>query len=367
MRIRFWTTAVLSAVLGLGAVVDIVPTLPAAYAQDSAEAALADEMRQFGEFGAAHQAVLVPLIQAMSAAEFNELLNAILAVSEGADASELEVELDKYEDYAAEVVRASLAAEAAIPPKPKFTQMAKDDPSGARDLIKLADTVEANTREVAKDLRSIPVQFADMGRAVLAGDDGAVTKVSRLVLTNVISILESENQTYAIQIPLMSRRGQPMRQITQLQLMINLATTAEAELDLSDFDAPDDESSEARAARRASFIRRMRREIKKWESVETRGRAQIDVFRNNMRRAMAGTSDPRLKSMFTTLANALPENHETSFDVESELMRLMSRRISLLEADGPDMEAELEAILEDEVRLFLMRLDLATERVELIQ
>ena len=368
MRIRFWTAAVLGAVLGFGGLVGACPTAPAAHAQSADEqAGLALEMQNLGNFTAAHQEVLVPLIYAFNAPQTKDLLDSMFAFAEEENAPEFEKSLDEFEAFAAEVLRSSLKAERALPPMPKFPILARDNPSGARDLVKLAETIEANTNDTAKDLRSIPVRLADSGRAMLAGDDEALNKANRMLLAGMVTILDAENKNIATQISLMERRGQPARQLSQLQLKNNQATMSESELDVSNFDAPVEENADARASRRAPFIKRMRRDVEGWEALESRGRAQIAVFENKMRRALSEASDPALRSLFQALSEQVPDNFNASFDIEAELMRLMERRIELLEDDGPDMEAELEQILEQETRLVLQRIDLATQRTALLQ
>ena len=368
MRIRFWTAAVLGAVLGFGGLVGACPTALAAHAQSADEqAGLALEMQNLGNFTAAHQEVLVPLIYAFNAPQTKDLLDSMFAFAEEENAPEFEKSLDEFEAFAAEVLRNSLEAESALPPVPEFPILARDNPSGARDLVKLAQTVEANTNDTAKELRSVPVRLADTGRAMLKGDDEAMDKANRLLLSGIVTILNAENNNLAAQISLMERRGQPARQLLQLQLKNNQATMSESELDLSNFEASADESADARASRHAPFTKRMQRDVSGWESVESRGRAQIAVFEGNMRQAMSEVSDPALRSLFKAFIEQVPNNFRSSFDIEAELMKLMERRIELLVEDGPDMEAELERILEQETRLGLQRIDLATQRTALLQ
>ena len=368
MRIRFWTMAVLGAVLGLGSLIEAGPATPVAHAQSSAQdARVAEEVRLFGNYNAAHQAVVFPVVQSLNNPETLQLLNAMFATGEGGGTDDLERSLETFEAFAADVVRASLEAEAAIPPKPTFDTLLKVAPSQGRDLVKMADLIEANTQAVVRDVRSLPVELADAGRAMLAGDDEAIVKASRLMLVGLLSTLKSENRTMEAQIPLLERRGQPMRQIVQMQLKNNRATATEAEMDLSDFDAPLNEASDVRAARRRPFIQRMQRDIKGWKAVETTGRAQIDAQQRTFTAAVASTSDPKLKDMLTTIRKRAPEMLGEAFDVESQLLELMEQRIAQLEENGPDMETELESILERETELVMRRLKLAAERTALLQ
>ena len=347
--------------------------LPVAHAQksQSVEAGVVAETQSFVAYSQQLMEPSLAVVYLFNGEEFTALLPLIDAfdIDNPDSVVALNTALERYSAVTKATLSAADAAVADMPQPPALPMMRASDPATARTLSDLMVELRRDNLSSYEELARGARQTVEGIRQLAAGNAEAslVAFQSQLRALSMAIVMEN-NSTAALKTAGLLSDDNPRFHQLSLIAANNEATIVEYSLISSELAAPLDETREAMRAREAGFLDRMEAAISGWESDEKKGRESIKGMKRELQRQARRTPDPAIK-IFINRGVSVMDSFAESFDIENEMMRQMEKKI-LTYRTVDDLEARqtaLDAIIDEETRLALRRIEIDTARADALQ